>query len=414
MNKKNLLKLIGRAQESVTESVEQYVAASGKTLDGAKENSITVEDAKSEMEGVSEYFNILLNGKTNEGQRVERNLQGKNIDFTEAFQSADAGVILHRLLRKGLVEPEMPANILYNMFERIEVPHDHASSVEWPVMDSIRAYDMGSSSDYRVDNADFKEMSYKIDIGKIGCLAYISEEAQKRSQWNLLGLLTRHQGYAIQRRKEEHLYEGMVSNAKVVIDNESLNTGMHSQGTANDQTPNGTFSYFDMLKMYSILLNKDKIGTDIFMSPVAWPILAQDPLFMGSNMLGGSLGGNRYTATPQQDQQMHTLWNLNYIPYYAIEPEENYTLAGPLSGLQAGVVTDIYMIDRNKSLMSFVQGPEAEFDKFDEFLRDATALKARAFYAAAVKDDGNGMVKATKIRIARNRETLANFGSHQI
>jgi hypothetical protein len=219
-------------------------------------------------------------------------------------------------------------------------------------------------------------------------------------------LYLRKMGEAINRFVEEKLFNAMTNMATTVFDNENSDSQYRTTGVGSTQAWNGTFSYFDLVKMMAVLLTRKYSASHLMAHPLMWSVFAQDPLVMAIFFHGGQMGQGVWTREPQYNQQAALPMNLQYVPYYALAFSENYTLSGAGSSLGAAAVTsDLYVIDKSNALFMATRG-DIEVDDMEEWLRDSRAMKARKYVGVAVKDQGRGMVVAKKVRVARNYEAL--------
>ena len=416
--------------EKLQPQIEKYADVSGLKL-GAETNkeqkTVTQEDVIKTIKAAEEALYSELTGRDYSGAKVAR----LGLNFKETLQTSDASIAFRRIIVNILQEPKEPALFLQNaVAETIELPDDAPILIEFPVVSSLQAFHIDEGQNYPNSEFAFGQGKVSMRVGKIGLTSSFTDEMIRHSMWNLLDMTMRAMANAVNRTKESDLFKTMTTFSKVVFDNQVYaetpgvgavtgassvdyystatlgassfwTTGKDKDGTTN----NATLSYYDIIKMMGVVLG-DKYNASHFLAhPLAWPVLAQDPLMHAAFYHGGQMGQGIWTRNPQYDQQVAMPFNMTYVPYYAIPFYENNTLNGYASGFAPALTTDVYVIDQRNSLYLATRG-EIEMEDYDEWIRDARVLKARQYAGVAAKDEGRGMVVAKNIRVVRNYEPL--------
>lgn len=386
--------------------LQDYAKTLGLTIvdkaDEANETAITRDDAVSRLRAEQEQLFAMMTGVDFDGEK----LNVPQITMKEALTTSDASIVFPRVISQILQEPQEPNLFLMNQIaDKIILPASAPILIEFPTVSAIQAQDMSEGQEYAVQNPAFGEYMTSLRIRKIGTAVALTEEIIKYSLWNLVALHLRLMAAAIDRKIEKNLYTAMVNTAQNVFDNESATTEYRTTGVTSAQAANGSWSYFDLVKMMGVALGNKKQGSHLLTHPLAWPILAQDPLMMANFFHGGQMGQGIWTREPAFDQQAAMPFGVQYVPYYNIAFTENYTLTGALSGQGASLVTDMYLLDKSDSLFMATAG-EKEMDQMDNWFKDALMMKARQYVAVSAKDGGKGMLSAKKIRVVRNYEAL--------
>lgn len=370
--------------------------------DEANDAAITRDDLVARLRSEQEQVYAMITGEDFDGEKLDV----PQVSIKEALNTSDASIVFPRVISQILQEPQEPNLFLMNQIaDKIVLPANAPSLIEFPTVSAIQAQDMSEGQEYAVQNPSFGEFMTSLRIRKIGTAVALTEEIIKHSLWNLVALHLRLMAAAIDRKIEKNLYTAMVNTAQNVFDNESATAEYRTTGVTSTQAVNGSFSYFDLVKMMSVALGNKKTGSHLLTHPLAWPILAQDPLMMANFFHGGQMGQGAWTRAPQFDQQAAMPFGIQYVPYYNIAFTENYTLTGALSGQGASLVTDMYLLDKSDSLFMATAG-EKEMDQMDNWFKDALMMKARQYVAVSAKDGGKGMFSAKKIRVVRNYEAL--------
>ena len=407
--------------EKLQPQIEKYAEVSGLKL-GSETNieqkTISAGDVIKTIKAAEEALYGELTGRNYSGERVA----ALGLNFKETLQTSDASIAFRRIIVNILQEPKEPALFLQNsVAEVMELPEDAPILIEFPSVSALQAFDIDEGQNYPNSEFAFGQGKVSMRIGKMGLTSSFTDEMIRHSMWNLLDMTMRAMANAINRKKEEKLFRTMTTFAKVVFDNQATvspfdnmsnpnfaangsdfwTSGKDKDGTTN----NATMSYYDIIKMMGVILG-DKYNASHFLAhPLAWPILAQDPLMHAAFYHGGQMGQGIWTRNPQYDQQVAMPFNMTYVPYYAIPFVENNTLTGFASGFASCLTTDVYVIDSRNSLYLAQRGA-IEMEDYDEWIRDAKVLKARQYAGVAAKDEGRGMVVAKNIRVVRNYEPL--------
>lgn len=400
----NILKLMEKTLNANEPSVvERYAAANNiRVSESGEEGTMTREDVKGQLEQLQEFVNVQMTGVDFSNERATFSAR---MAMDETLVSSDVSIVFPRIINTVLQEPKEPELFLTNQVaEQLELPPKSPTSIEFPLVSALRAYDLAEGAEYKRDEMAWKQARVGMRLGKIGVLTHVTEEVMENSQWPIVTLYLRKMAEAMNRLKEEKLFTAMTTAAKTIIDNESTNSTLRSQGTATDQTWNGTFSYFDLVRMMAaMLVTNNYRGTHLLAHPLMWPTFAQDPILTTMNG-GGQMTVGFSTKAPEYNQQTNMLFGLQYVPYYALAFNTDYTLTGAGSAFgSTPVVSDLYLIDKQNSLFMATRGP-IEIDEMDEWLRDAHAMKAKQYVGVSVKDGGRAITAARKIRVARNYE----------
>jgi hypothetical protein len=418
---KNIFNLREKAMsEQSNPLLERFAQANDLQVGDANEGKITQAELEDRLKDAQEFVYAQFTGETFDGQPI-RNLPPLKME--EALTTADTSVIFPRVISTILQEPKEPALWLTNnIAEVLPLPENAPLSVEFPTTDALSAFEMAEGQEYPQQTLSFQQHMYSIRLRKYGVASSVTEETIKQSMWPLVTMNLRMMANAIDRRIESTLYQAMVNKSQVVFDNATdgstiKNTGQelsspsifHTTGVSivgGAAVPNGSFSYYDLVKMCGVLLGNRHEGTHFLAHPLAWPIFAQDPYIKAIFFTGGQLGGGVWTRQPQFDQQVSFPFGIQYVPYYALPYKENSTVAtGTLSGNPTALVTDLYLLDKANSLLLATRGG-TEMDQMDNWFRDAKMMKARKYAGVSAKLGGKGMCVARNVKVVENQAAL--------
>lgn len=363
------------------------------------------EEASETLDVLTEYFYGLFNGKNMDGTPLKENLD--KVDFTEATKTDDLSVVIPRVFNTILQEPVEPAYFLMNQVaEEIRMASNDPLSIEFPSMGAAIAEEIGENGEYPNLTLSFARNQVFMKIRKYGGQANLSEELVKASQYPLMALHLRMLKSAIDRKGESLLFDTMQATAHVVFDNESTDAEYQTSGVDSANAANYAFTYTDLIKMCSVLVGHRYQATHMLAHPMAYSIFSLDPFLKAQFVHLGQIGGQIWNTPPQENMQSVTPFGIAYVPYYALDFNENSQLAaGPGTGLDPTLLTDIYVIDQRNSLYFANKGP-AELDSREDWFKDATTMKCRRYMAVSAKDGGRGMARAKKIRVEESFNPL--------
>lgn len=385
--------------------LQQFAKANGIEI-GEGETALPIEDVADRLSQAQEYAYALMTNKAFDGT----DLRVPQLSVSETLTTGDVSVIFPRVISTILQEPREPALFLMNnVAEEVTLPDKSPISIEFPVVASYTAGEVGETGDYPNVQPSWEQFMVTMRLRKWGLMVSLGNDVIDQSQWNLIALNLRLMSRAIDRLFEEKLFQAMTQRAQVVFDNDSAATAFHTSGksvSGSTEVKNYTFSYHDLVSMCGVVLGNRYNVTHFLAHPLAWPIFATDPILRAQFYHGGQVGQGIWSTAPSFDQGMNFPFGISYVPYYAL-PYSTRTLAAtsPGSGLEATLISDVYAIDARHSLYMLTRG-EKTMDEMDNWYRDAKALKAYRHGAFSVKDQGRGIAAAKAIRMARNEESL--------
>lgn len=402
----NTYSLMERARAAAIQPVlKKYSELNGWKLGTENTgNTITPDTAWERLTETQEFFHGQLTGHSIDGKEKIDVVGG--IDVHEALSTADVSIVFPRVISNILMEGREPNLFLTNQVaDIVELPKDSPLTIEFPEVSALQAFEMGEGQTYQSQQLAFTQHFTAIRLRKIGCGSAITEEVIQHSMWPMIELNLRMLSNAIDRKIESLLFTALTTKSQVVFDNQSSNSALRTSGVDVNQNWNASFGYNDLVKMMSVLLGRKYEGTHFLAHPLAWPIFAQDPILRAQFFQGGQLGAGIWNRPPQFDQQASIPFGIQYVPYYALPYQENYTLTGAGSSLAPALTTNVYVIDKDNSLFLATRG-DTEMDQMENWYADATSLKARKYCGISVKDQGWGLSVANNVRIAQNYTSL--------
>ena len=356
-------------------------------------------DVKEFYKGVEILSNMMRTDSTSRTPRIP---------IEEALRAADVSILFPKVISDVLLRPKEPLFIGQTLLART-VQVDNVRSVEFPTMGAIRAFDIPDTGEYREQLPNFTEHLIEIKVNKAGLMVGISEDVIKDSMWDILALYVESAGYAMLRHKEEKIFLEMQNHGHKVFDNSSTNPAAWTHGKAYNQTPNYSVTFDDMIDTMGALVSHEYVPTDFIMHPLAWAVFAKDPIIRNVMYTRGQIGQSVWTSIPQFDQQINVPWNVNYQVSPFVPITINGTLAtGPASGLPATNITDIYVIDRNHSVVVLQRDPIST-EEFTDPRRDIQNLKIRERYGVGTLNGGRATAVISNVRLEQNWAPINSY-----
>ena len=341
---------------------------------------------------------------------TDGSVRGPRVPLSEALRAADASILFPKVISDVLLRPKEPLMIGQTLLSKT-IQVDNVRSIEFPTMGAIRAFDMPDTGEYREQPASFKEDIIEIKVNKVGLKLSLSEDLIKDSMWDLLALYIESAGYAMMRHKEEKIFNEFKDKGHKVFDNTSANPKNWTGGKAYAQSRNYGVTYDDFVDAMGCIVAHEYVPTDIIMHPLAWAVFAKDPVLRNVMYTQSQIGQSIWTHIPQFDQQVNVPWNVSYqvSPFVPFSYETTLT-TGPATGLAACNITDIYVVDRNHSVV-ILQRDAMETEEFNDPNRDVVNMKVRERYGCASVNSGRASAVISNVRLEQNFSPTFIVGS---
>lgn len=360
----------------------------------------TVEQVKTSVAILSEMF------KTNcTSKRV------KTINMAEALASADASVLFPKVFSDVLLRPREPLMIGQTLLAKT-IKVDNVRSMEFPVLGSIRAFQIGEGQEYPEQIAAVSKHLMEIKVWKHGLKVALNEDIVKDSMWDLLALYVEAAGFAMLRWKEEQIFNEFTANGHKVYDNSLTDSSKWTSGRNSAQNMNFSVAYNDLIYAMGGLVANGYVPTDVIMHPLAWSVFATDPIIRNVMYTQSQIGQSVWNSAPQFDQQHNVPWNLNYqvSPFVPLTLSSTITSNSSASGLPACNLTDIYIVDRNNCCI-VLQREDMSTEQFDNPERDIVNLKFKERYGVGAANGGRAAAVLSNVRLAENFQPFAAYYS---
>jgi len=367
----------------------------------------------------------------------------ERITVRDFLATNDATILMPKVISQTVKEAVEPALIISNLFQTVRI--NSGRSIEFPAVGALEAEDIPEGSDYpeKVLNIGSGNVT-AIPVTKRGLIVRISEDMINESQWDLIGLHLRAAGRALARRKEVVCASVFATEGFKVFDNLEPNAAVigATTGTAIDGTFNGGLHLNDIFDMIAYLINTGFSANTIIMHPLAWAIIAKDPILRelawmsNSNYWGGTFSGKvgetgwddamnlRYkTIAPALSTTQTAIPTgvfpvplrvlvspyVRFIPKGALAVSQSTgaavtnALSGKLtnsSGQALFPLTDIYILDDAETGI-IVQREDVSTEEFTNPKNDIRNVKIKEKYGAGTLSQGKSIVVARNIAVTQ-------------
>jgi hypothetical protein len=409
------------AKQAASEQVGSLLEAKGLKKDTVKDllKSDVVEDKYRYVEAI-----IRNNGFLNSGDSdrfVDATEREKNrMDYEElcdAISTTESTSFIPRVLTTIVREAVEPVIVLTNLFRPLRIP-GAASVIRFPSVGAIQAFKIAEGQEYP-DQKLHAAGYVNAKIGKYGLKVRMTDEVLRYSSFDLIGLHVRAAGRALARLKEVNVANQLESQGIVSFDNSggtSLNGS--TTGRAFDFTGNDTIRLDDVFQMYADLVNSGFIPTDFIVNPIGWLIFAREPtmrawafqnghaLFQAvqgevgrgqpdesPNIGPSNASGSNYTAINQSTTRSQMV--------RALFPANIGMIVSPFITFDKTLLTtSIHLVDREE-VGIMIQDEDVTMERWDDPSKDIQFMKWRERYALAISNDGEGVMTAKSISIAK-------------
>lgn len=342
------------------------------------------------LELVEKYSKMM----TFEGRKMPR---AERISVSEALTTADANVLIPKVISQVIVEAAEPLYLASQFFQRVSIDGP-GKSMEFIHFGAIRAFEIQEGGEYpnQTLNIAGQTLSPTVDVKvkKYGLKVQITDEMISDSQWDVIGLHLRAAGRAMARKKEEVIFDEFNKHGHVVFDAKlyappsgGVIADGYPTGRGFDGNYNGTLTAEDMIDMAVSIMSAGFTPTDIIMHPLCWALFAKNAMLElpGANI--AAFGQGQYFRDPKQFNANNSLGlNIIFSPFVPFD--------------QVNKTFDFYIIDRNNIGVLLVKD-EISTEQFDDPLRDIQTLKVKERYGVGILYGGLGISVARNIKYAK-------------
>lgn len=345
----------------------------------------------------------------------------------DAIETTSASILIPRVITRIVREAAEPILVGTSLMRRINF--SAGETITFPAAGGgMWAEDIPPGGEYPEQSMEFAGY-VTAKIGKSGLKVRITDEMVKYSMFDVMTMHLQAASRALARWKEQKIFTLINGEGRVAFDD----TGATSRhGYTTGRAISGLFNYTitldDLFIMYADLLNAGFIPNVLLMNPMGWLIFARDGTMRN---FGFANNGNLWQAAkgqPGQGPGYSTAGGVNMGPSVGQDPDAMNPQASlmtpvpsifpvPLSIVVSPFVyfnattkaTDIIMADRNE-LGILVVDEDPVTESWDDPRRDIRSTKIRERYGLALDNQGDAIIQAKNVRIAKNYDFEDNIG----
>jgi hypothetical protein len=350
--------------------------------------------------------------------------------------STDATLFVKQTIANTVMEAMEPRLVISPLFQVIRLVS--GTSIKFPAIGALTAEAIPEGSRYPEKSLDLSGGDQvRLEVTKYGLQVKITQEMIDDSQWDVIGLHLRAAGRALARKKETICAETFNTYGQKVIDNLEKSAAVLGGSSGVDRTGalNGGMHLDNVFEMMAYLVQTGFTPDTIMMHPMAWAMMAKDPLLKqiawmaGNQYLGGNFSGTQGATSwdSSPNFRMKTInpnaatfqtaipagifpWALKVLvsPYIrfiakgAAVTKQDGTAPGAVTGITDGSslavrpLTDITVLDSSETGV-ILQKKDVTTDEFDDPERDIKALKIMEMYGTGTLSQGKSVVVARNI-----------------
>ena len=311
------------------------------------------------------------------------------ITMTEALTTADANILIPKVVQQVVTEAGEPLQVVSQFFQRVQL--NEGRSMEFVHFGALRAFEIGEGQEYPDQSLDLAKQgigTVDVKVKKYGLKVQITDEMIADSQWDVVGLHLRAAGRALARKKEEVCFEEFSKHGHVVFDADKYQPGDEGYPTGRgfNGEYNGTLSAEDIIDMATSIMAAGFTPTDIIMHPLCWSLFAKNAALEGVSSVA-AFGQGQVNFDPRNYNTSNALGlNVLFSPFVPFD--------------QVNKKFDFYIIDRNNVGVMLVKD-EISTEQFDDPLRDIKTLKLKERYGVGILNGGLGIAVAKNIRFKK-------------
>lgn len=388
------------------QSVSEYLAETEQTVETLKALMTTHTGHTPQRMGVT----------TAEGKKFLENWQRGEyktpLKLSEALHAGDASILFKRVISDVLMLPKESTYWGQTILART-IRIDGVKSAMFPALGAIRAGDVTDTGDYPEQQPSFTEHMLDLKVQKSGVKLSVAEDVIDDSQWDIFGIYVTMASAAMDRWKEEKIFNEAMRKATAVFDNSVVGDEDYlTNGRDRNGNRNGSVSFTDLMDILGGVLANGYTPTDIVLHPLTWVMLAKDPRLL-FHLLNG---GNYQSSVPmpgidaQSIQKNLPFGSINVVvtPQMPFAFKQSLSIDG-VGTLEPANIGSILALERQASLV-VLQRDDKEMEEFKLQDRDIHVLKCSERYAVGALDEGRGMAIMKNIRLVQNHESVFNVG----
>jgi hypothetical protein len=221
----------------------------------------------------------------------QKNIQEKidaGISMRDAIATPDISPWLPQVIQRNVLEAQEPLLVLTPMFTKIA--YQAGQVIEFPALGAVSAADiaeMESVPEVRVPESGATTTS---KVGKSGIAFRISDETQRYSRFDVMGLHLRACARALARHKEVKSSNFINALGTVCFDNISPTSSLYgvTHGRGLSGAANGSLTLDDLFDTFAQIMLQGFNPDTVIMHPLTFVMFVKDPVLRAITLAGGN------------------------------------------------------------------------------------------------------------------------------
>jgi hypothetical protein len=371
--------------------------------------------------------------------RIGRDLTGEikgRVKMEDALALENATIVIPHVMSQFVKEGTEPMLVGTRLLQRIQ--YEPGLQIQFPAIGALYAEDVAPGQSLPEITPDLGgQATNEVKVGKSGLAIKLFDDMMRHSQYDLVQFWLRLSGNALARHKEKKIFEFINSMGTTVFDNTTRTnglTGKYTSGRTSTGLLNATITMDDVMEMYTTGLNAGFIMDTILIHPLAWLMWLRDPVLRAFQMqYGGGAMWNQWQGDPKSMDELASFSPLGEGQGVVSNPPNSATdapTATPIIDLDQNIdarpslpnylglsfniipspfvpfnvtnnTADIMMFN-SQNLGALIVDRDPRVQEWKDPLLDMTKLQVSETYGLAIYNEGQAIVVARDVKIARN------------
>lgn len=357
----------------------------------------------------------------------------------------DLRPLMKTVISTILVDTIQPALLIIPNLATVIRTNGSNEVIQIKAIEDVEVGYVGKGGDYPETHLAFDNIGDAVAsrTRKVGAKLIVDQEVVKADQYGIIAVWLSAAGKALARFKETEALRVIQTYGTTVFDNADPQKSEFgtTSGLSAQLTRNGTFTVEDLHRMYAYLWQRGFKGDTMIIHPLAWQVLAMDPL-MGQNILKGNVlaypqiptgtrakgfadpfkgkgavmtgtgtkegssawvntitpVGNFYEVSVNYAPTPVKVLVSHYVPYQEIDVTEG---TGASAVTVKKFITDIIMADSSKGLILYQSEDPNTKEGFID-MNETYWLRVQEKYGFGVWAQGKGLIVAKNVVVDKN------------
>jgi len=377
-----------------------------------------------------------------EGSRQLQVARTSGLKFEDTISTPDITPWLPQVIERNVLEAQEPLLVLTSLFER--VGYQAGQAIEFPAIGAVSAADVAENQSYPTVRLQESGATTTAKVGKSGIAFEVSDEALRRSSFDIIGLHLRACGRGLSRHKELKAARIISSLGTVAFDNRRPSASMFgvTTGRSMNGTANGSLTLDNLFDTFAQIMMQGFTPDTLIMHPLTFVMFMKDEVLRAITLAGGNqvwwggYSGNPAMLRPGSSTHVSGASNVT-SPLSSLGTSTNgvndfntMLTTAPILPARwpwplrivvspwipfdpATKMTDIILCDGNE-LGYYIEEYGVKVDRWDDLAVDSTKIKLRESYCFHMKNEGLGVSTLKNVKIIPNEINLPAVTTHAI